>query len=250
MSQKKLDNTGVVILAAGRGSRLGCTDIPKVMLELAEKPVIGYTIETLEAMGFTPEQIVVVVGFKRDVVMDYFGDRVTYAIQHEQHGTAHAAFTGIEKLSNNIEDVLVLGGDDSAFYTAPSLQSFIDEHIANDVVLSLLTAEVTNPKGLGRVVRHENGDIEVIEKEYVTPEQKEIKEISTGTFCFDKQWFEDIFPRMPQLRKLGEYGLPTALAMARDEKKPHQVVQLDDSKEWFGINTPEQLEEAQKIKHK
>jgi bifunctional UDP-N-acetylglucosamine pyrophosphorylase / glucosamine-1-phosphate N-acetyltransferase len=153
-------------------------------------------------------------------------------------------------LSENIDNVLVLQGDDTAFYTGETLLNFVDKHINNKMILSLLTAEVEDPGQLGRVVRHENGGIEVIEKEYTTEEQKKIKEISTGTFCFDRNWFENMFLDMPKLRKLGEYALPTTLAMARENKQPHQVIKLKDSSEWFGVNTKEQLEEANNRKKK
>lgn len=239
---------GAVVLAAGKGTRLGCTDIPKVMLEIGDKPIVAYTVQTLESLGLTPAQIVLVVGFKKEKVMEYFGDRVTYAVQEQQQGTAHAAYVGMQALPEGVTHALVLGGDDSAFYTAPSLSEFVDACTSTDQTLCLLSAHVEDPAQLGRVVRYATGGVEVIEKEYVTPEQAKITEISTGTFCFDRAWFESIFPNMPQLRKIGEYGLPTALAMAREQKRPYSVVALKDSSEWFGINTPEELEMAKHIK--
>ena len=246
MSQVNLNNVGVVILAAGKGTRLNCTDRPKVMLEIGGKPIVSYIVNTLEKMGLSKEQIVLVVGFKKEIVEDYFGDKVSYAEQTELLGTAHAAFTGIKKLPENIENVLVLAGDDSAFYTAETLEKFMSNHILGGNKVSLLTAKVENPFQLGRIVRHENGDVEIIEKEYLTEEQEKINEISTGTFCFDRYWYEDMFPTMPKLRKLGEYGLPTALAMVRDKKEKYDIVILENPQEWFGINTLEQLEEAKK----
>ncbi len=248
MSHKNLSNIGVVIMAAGVGRRLGCVDIPKVMMEIGGKPIVSYVVETLERLGFTSEQICLVVGFQKEQVQDYFKDRVSCAVQEEQKGTAHAAMTGMQSLPDHITHVLVMGGDDGAFYRDESLLHFITQHVDSNMILSLLTAEIEKPAGFGRVVRHENGDIEVIEKEYTTPEQKEIKEVSTGTFCFDRRWFESMYPTMPPLRKLGEYGLPTALAVARDTEQPHQVVLLKDSGEWFGVNTQEQLERADRKK--
>jgi len=168
MSQVNLNNVGVVILAAGKGTRLNCTDRPKVMLEIGGKPIVSYIVNTLEKMGLSKEQIVLVVGFKKEIVEDYFGDKVSYAEQTELLGTAHAAFTGIKKLPENIENVLVLAGDDSAFYTAETLEKFMSNHILGGNKVSLLTAKVENPFQLGRIVRHENGDVEIIEKEYLT----------------------------------------------------------------------------------
>ncbi|MFH0857488.1 MAG: NTP transferase domain-containing protein, partial [Candidatus Magasanikbacteria bacterium] len=110
MSEINKSKIGVVILAAGRGTRLGCVDIPKVMMEIGEKPIVFYIVETLEKMGFSAEQICLVVGYQKEKVMEYFGKRVIYAFQEELLGTAHAAYTGIKMLPQYVEEVLVIGG--------------------------------------------------------------------------------------------------------------------------------------------
>lgn len=239
-------DVGVVILAAGKGTRLNCKDIPKVMLKIGGRAIVSYIIQTLFGMGFVKDHIAVVVGFQKEKVQEYFGDSFIYAHQVEQLGTAHAAYIGMKALPEVVKDVLVIGGDDSAFYTQEMLLDFIEKHKQSDVVLSLLTAEIENTPNVGRIVRHSNGVVEIIEKEYLTEEQKKIKEISTGTFCFDRAWFEEMFTTMPKLRKLGEYGLPTAVAMAREKQLPLQFVKLANPDEWFGVNTPEEFAEADK----
>lgn len=248
MSSKPISNIGAVILAAGKGTRLNCIDTPKVMLTIAGKPMIAYTVETLEALGFDPGHIRTVVGYCKEKIMEYLGSRVSYAVQEEQRGTAHAAYVGMRALPADIYTVLVLGGDDGMFYRPETLQRFVADHIASGAALSLLSAQAENPSQFGRIVRHTDGRVEIIEKEYLTDAQQQIREVSTGTFCFDRAWFERIFPSMPPLRKLGEYGLPTSLAMARDIGALHRVVKLSDSREWFGVNTPEELAEAQRRK--
>ncbi len=244
-----LHNVGVVVLAAGRGTRLKSVDTPKVMREIGARPMLDFTVETLEKTGFKPEQTCLVIGFQKEKVMEHFGKRVTYAVQSEQKGTAHAAFTGMVALPKNLRQVLVMGGDDSAFYKPETLKNLISGHIKSKAVLTLLTAKVGFPVSLGRIVRHENGDVEIIEKEYLTEEQKKLNEISTGTFVFDRDWFEKIYPTMPPMRKLGEYGLPTALAMARDQKKTYQIITLPNPAEWYGVNTMEELVEADRRKN-
>lgn len=249
MSNKPLSDVAAVVLAAGRGTRLGCTDRPKVMLELGDKPMIAHTVDTLQKLGLQKEQICLVVGFQKNKVREYFGDVVTYADQDEQLGTAHAAYRGMCVLPSYIKHVLVMGGDDSAFYTPQTLRKFIEEHLNNNMHLTLLSSEMLEPRNLGRVVRYPDGHIEVIEKENLTEEQKLLMEISTGTFMFNRAWFEEMFPTMPKIERLGEYGLPTAMTMVRNAGLPHQVVKLGNPKEWFGVNTPEEFEEAKKRKN-
>jgi len=246
LNQEKI---GAVILAAGKGTRLNCADKPKVMLEIGGEPVVSYIIETLKSVGFKKEQICVVVGFQKEKVMEYFGDTVSYAVQDDQNGTAHAAYTGMIALPKEIEQVLVLGGDDSAFYTEKTLLDFIKKHIESGAKLSLLSVELENPSRVGRIVRYPDKSIAIVEKEYWTEVEEKIKEISTGTFCFDRAWFEKMYLIMPMLRKLGEYALPAALAVARGEGAKYQVIKLENSDEWFGINTTEELKKAGELKN-
>lgn len=246
MQSSILNNVGAVVLAAGRGSRLNCVDKPKVMCEIGGRPIISYIITTLKKCGFTPENICLVVGFHKEKIEEYFGAEVNYVKQAELKGTAHAAYVGIQKLPRNVETALVINGDDSAFYSSATILDFLEKHRQNKAVVSVLSVELDDPATYGRIIKHDGGRVEIIEKEYLTEEQKKVKEISSGTFCFNRTWFETMFPGMPPLRKLGEYGLPTALAMANIEDQKVQVIKLKNNREWFGVNTPAELEEADK----
>lgn len=245
----KFENWGAVILAAGKGTRLNCVDMPKVMLTIGGKPIVEYILDTLTDLGFKKENIYLVVGFKRETVMEYFDGRAMYAVQEELKGTAHAAYTGMIKLPTNVNNVLVLNGDDSAFYTKETLNEFLGEHEKKRAVLSLLSVELEDPTLYGRIVRHSDGRVEIVEKEYLTDEQKKVCEVSTGTFCFNRKWFEEMFPVMPPMRKLGEYGLPAALSLANNAYLPIQVVKLKNNSEWFGVNTKSEFEEADRKKY-
>jgi bifunctional UDP-N-acetylglucosamine pyrophosphorylase/glucosamine-1-phosphate N-acetyltransferase len=240
----QLNNVGVVILSAGKGTRLCCTDKPKVMLEIGGKPIVSYIVNTLKEMGLEREQVCLVVGFCKEKVMEYFDGQTIYAEQKELLGTAHAAYTGMTALPPNIKQVLVMNGDDSAFYSKETLEKFINGHLQSGAVLSILTVEPQDPTMYGRIVREKNGVAHIVEKEYLTDEQKKINETSTGTFCFDRDWFESIFPTMPRMQKLNEFGLPTTLSVANEQGKKIQVIKLSDNNEWFGINTPAELEGA------
>lgn len=243
------NNVGVVILAAGQGTRLGSTDKPKVMLEIGGNPVVSYIVKTLEEVGFSKEQICLVVGFQKEVVQSYFGDRVSYAIQDEQLGTAHAAYVGSILFPSHIDTLLIIGGDDSAFYTKDTVSGFVAKHKTAGVTLSLLTTIVDNPGAIGRVIRDDqNAFLAVKEKEEISEEETLINEISTGTYCIDRAWYERMFPDMKQIEGLGEYGLNTAVVTAVREDQNVQAIVLDDGREWFGINTKEEWGEADRRK--
>ena len=224
---------GAVILAAGKGTRLGTSEIPKAMQEIGGKPIIEYSLMTLESMELCPENICIVVGYKKNMIIDYFKDRAIFAVQDELLGTGHAAFVGSKHLPESVDTVLILQGDDSAFYTQKTLTEFIRSHTdSGAVVLSLLSAEA-EASDAGKVVRHSNGDIELVEKENWTEEHIKITEINTNTLCLDRRWFEESFQHMPRIDTLGEYGLPTALNYARGNGFCYQLIRLQDSSEWF-----------------
>ena len=240
---------GVVILAAGQGKRLGCTDMPKVMCPIGGKPIIAYTVASLKELGFTKKNIRLVVGFAHEKVRTYFGEAVEYVFQAEQLGTAHAANLGVAALPPACQSVLVMGGDDSAFYTTKTLVQFMMEHEQSGATVSVLTATVADPSKLGRIVRDASGKCTaILEKEQVNEVSAAITEINTGTYCFDRKWFQEIFPTMSKIDGLGEYGLNRTVEMAFMAGKNVQVVRMENPEEWFGVNTLDELAEADRRK--
>jgi len=242
-------NFGVVILAAGHGKRLNCADLPKVLYKINERPIISYILEELEKGGISKSQICLVVGFREELVKEKIGPGYIYASQTERLGTAHAALTGEKNLPENFDNFLVLNGDDTAFYKFNSLAEFMESHISGGNDISLLTCEPADPQGLGRVIRAAGGEvIKIVEKESLTPELERIREISTGTFCFKRNWFKSHYADLKPIAGLGEYGLPSFVEIALLNKAKFTAVKLKNSDEWFGVNTPEQLAEADKKK--
>jgi len=249
--ENELKNFGIVILAAGQGKRLNCKDLPKVLYKINDRPIISYILGELEKAGIKKEQICLVVGFMADMVKNEIGPGYIYALQSERLGTAHAALTGEELLPDNFQHFLVLNGDDSAFYKFNSLQELIEMHLKNGNDMSILTCEPDDPQGLGRVVRGADGRVvQVVEKENMTPEMKLIKEINTNTFCFKRDWFKKHYLNLKPVPGLGEYGINTFVREATSSRAKFKALKLKDHSEWFGINTPEQLAEADQRKRK
>jgi len=244
-----LKNFGIVILAAGQGKRLNCADLPKVLYKINDRPIIRYILEELGKGGLSKEQICLVVGFRGEAVKQEFGQGYIYAMQNERLGTAHAALTGEEALPANFNNFLVINGDDSAFYKFNSLKELMVLHLTNDNDMSILTCEPDDPQGLGRVVRGDNGKVvTIVEKENMTPELEKIKEINTNTFCFKRVWFKKHYKNLKLIAGLGEYGLPSFVREALISSSKFSAVKLKDSREWFGVNTLEQLAEADRRK--
>jgi len=244
-----LKKFGIVILAAGQGKRLNCAELPKVLYKINERPIISYILEELGKNGIAKKQICLVVGFKAESVKEAMGKGYIYAMQTERLGTAHAALTGEEALPTDFNNFLVINGDDSAFYRFNSLKELIGMHLANDNDMSILTCEPDDPQGLGRVVRGADGRVvTVVEKENLTPEMKLLKEINTNTFCFKRGWFKKHYLNLKPVPGLGEYGINTFVEEATGSGARFNAIILKDSNEWFGINTPEQLAEADRRK--
>jgi len=239
-----LQNIGIVILAAGQGRRLGCIDVPKVLQKINKRPIVSYILETLEKNNIPKNQICIVVGFQKEKVKRLLGEGYIYAEQVELLGTAHAARTGEQKLPCNVKDFLILNGDDSAFYTFETLNGFIGAHIKNENDITLLTCEKDDAQG-GKIIRDDNGKaIAIREKENLLKGEEAIKEISTGTFCFNRAWFNKIYPSLKPITGLGELGLPSFVDEALANGSKFKAIRLEKSDEWLGINTLEQLREA------
>lgn len=247
--QDELKIFGLVILAAGHGKRLNCADLPKVLYKINERPIISYILAELASGGLVKEQICLVVGFKAELVKEKIGPGYIYTMQTERLGTAHATMIGEKALPANFNNLLVINGDDSAFYEFNSLAELMEFHLANDNDISILTCEPADPQGLGRVVRDEDGKVvSVVEKENMTPELEKIKEINTNTFCFKRDWFRRHYVNLKPIRGLGEYGLPSFVEEALSSGSKFNALKLKDSNEWFGVNTSEQLAEADRRK--
>lgn len=234
---------GVIILAAGKGTRMKSKKINKVALPIADKPMIVHTIELLEKMGI--KKIVVVVGFARNSVMNVLGQKVLFAIQEKRLGTAHALSRGLRVLPNGTKNILVLNGDDSAFYTKDLIKNLINKHIASKADFTLLTIEKDNPTGLGRVVKDSEGRVQaVIEDKDATEEQKKIKEINPGCYIFKVDFLNKYLAMVKKSPITNEYYLTSLIDIGIKNKQKVEAL-FAGKILWRGVNTGEELKEAE-----
>ncbi len=235
----------IVILAAGRGTRMQ-SDIPKVLHTLHGRPLIHHVLDAAEAMR--PREIVVIVGHGRDAVKAALKDRdVRFVTQTRQLGTGHAVARTRRQLAGRPGAVMVLSGD-VPLMRPSTLRGLYAQHRRRRAAASFLTAVVSEPGSLGRVLRDGRGRFTgIVEAREADPSQLEISEINAGVYVFRNDALFDGLKRIRRHADSGESYLPDVVKnLARDGEKVHTVV-LDDPDEAMGINTTGELLKAQEI---
>ncbi len=221
----------VVILAAGKGTRMK-SDKPKVLHEIAGKPMIGYVIDT--ARKLNPSKIIVVHGFGGEQLQkEIAASDITFVNQVDLLGTGHAVMQALPVISDD-DDVLVLYGD-SPLITCETLDSLIKETKQNS--LSILTANLSNPTGFGRIIRDEQGNfVKIVEQKDASAEELKINEINTGV-CYGsatifKQYLKDIDCNNNQK----EYYLVDLFSIALNHGVKVSTYTTENELESFGVN--------------
>jgi bifunctional UDP-N-acetylglucosamine pyrophosphorylase/glucosamine-1-phosphate N-acetyltransferase len=233
-----------IILAAGSGTRLNQgqpSEKPKVLFEILGRPMVAYTLDLLDKMGLA--DLVMVIGYKAEMVEEYFKGQVKFALQKERLGTAHAAKIGEQKTDPGVTHLLIIQGDDSAFYQKATIEKFMQE--ASQYKIGFTTVKLQNPAEFGRVVRNQKGEVSaIVEKEATTEEQKKIKEVNAATYFVERDWFNKNYASLePSKVGKGEIIMPDLIEVAFKQNEKVLGFEVDES-EWVGVNTPEELKKA------
>ncbi|OGM18310.1 hypothetical protein A2686_03075 [Candidatus Woesebacteria bacterium RIFCSPHIGHO2_01_FULL_38_10] len=236
-------NLTAVVLAAGRGIRMK-SDRQKVINEIAGKPMLSYTLSTLRRTGFG--RIIIVVGFQKDTVKDYFGNGCDYVFQPRSLGTGDALAKALKVIPTNRQSLVVLNGDDSAFYRPETLSRIIELHKKEKSTVTFTSLKISDPTGLGRVVRDRSYKfLRIVEEKEAKKEEKKIKEVNCGLYVFDISWLKGNVSRIEKSAS-GEYYIVDLVKIAVGQGKKVCVFNLKDQDQWMGVNTPEQLAYADK----
>jgi len=231
-----------IILAAGKGKRLN-SEAPKVILDIAEKPIVSYCVTNLRRSGFS--NITLVVGYRASDVIKEIGPTVNYAFQRTALGTGHAAWQGMKNLKSE-RTILVVNGDDSAFYKPETFAAVFQSHLESKAKLTFTSTILENPTGIGRLVRDINGTLlRIVEEKIASESEKKIKECNIGMYVFDRGWF---LKNIKKVKKgtVGEYYITDLIEIAVRQNDFINVFRLNDSRQWCGINTWDELEHANK----
>ncbi|MCJ7507643.1 MAG: sugar phosphate nucleotidyltransferase [candidate division Zixibacteria bacterium] len=234
----------VIILAAGKGKRMK-SDLPKVLHKIAGRPLIDYVIST--AREINPQRIIVVIGHKYQMVKEHLKDSdLGFVIQKEQLGTGHAVMQTENTLSDFDGTIVVLCGD-VPFLKAETIEKLIQEHHKARASATVLTTILDNPKGYGRIKRDGNNLVEkIVEEIDTTIEEKKLKEINSGIFCFESKLLFETLHQVDTNNKQREYYLTDVLKLMRDKNLPVAAVVCSCAFEVSGVNSIEQLKQMEK----
>ena len=181
----------------------------KVLHPVGGRSMIGHVLAAVGAME--PERVVAVVGTQREQVGAHIQELlpgVVLAVQETQDGTGHAVQVALEALGGAIGGTVVVATGDTPLLRGESLRAFAEEHDAAQRAVSILSGEVANPFGYGRIVRNAEGDVEgIVEEKDATPEQREIAEINSGILAFDGGFLAEALGRVGNDNAKGEYYL-------------------------------------------
>lgn len=241
-------NLATVIMAAGKGTRMKNSEKAKVMFEVCEIPMIEHVVRL--AYDIQSSRVIVIVGFKRESVIEHVSrvaPHVEYAVQEPQLGTGHAIKMTEPILRSYEGEVLVLSGDVPLLQES-TIENLIAHHHASGAVATILTADLDDPTGYGRVIRNENGYVEaIVEHRDASPEQLMVHEINSGIYIFSSKMLFDALHHITAHNAQNEYYLTDVFGYFWMHTMPVSALKAADHNEIRGINTIDQLVEAEMV---
>lgn len=239
-----MQNRYVVVLAAGQGTRMK-SKLFKVMHPVMGRPMVGHVVNA--AIDADASEVITITGHGAEVVRDYLGEKSQYVFQEEQLGTAHAVMQAKDLLEGKEGTTLVLSGD-TPLLRAETLQQLMAFHEEEEAKATILTALADDPFGYGRVIRTEDGLVsKVVEEKDASEDEKKVREINTGTYCFDNQALFQALEKVDNDNAQGEYYLPDVLEILKNDHEKVGAFQLDNMDEALGVNNRVALAEASRI---
>ncbi|MHC4758310.1 MAG: NTP transferase domain-containing protein, partial [Planctomycetota bacterium] len=241
-----MTETRAIILAAGISSRMN-TDTPKVLHKVAGRPMLQYVLDACKAAGI--DKTYVVIGYGADQVKQAFTNTcdITWVLQAEQLGTAHAVMCCADYLNDFTGNTLVLCGD-SPLIRPETLKTLINAHLESSSALTLATAVLDDPQGYGRIIRNPDGSLkQILEDKDCSPQQLQIKEVNPSYYIFDNKILFETLKKVKPENVQKEYYLTDALEIIISQGNNVTAIKALLPEEAMGANTKQQLEKLNQV---
>ena len=243
-------NTRVLILAGGKGSRMGAA-VPKAMVPVDGIPIIDRILSAVNESG-GDTRLAVVMGHDLEILQSYVGDRAEPVIQHEQRGTGHAVMVAQDAL-HPADQVVVFYGD-HPLYKAQTICALVENHQKNDAVITMTTVTLPDYDDwravyaqYGRILRNDSGAVRTIrEHALCTDEERACTEVNNGLYCFDAEWLWENIHRLSDANAKREFLLTDLIALAVDQGRGVETSPCP-MEEGIGVNTPEEVLLAEQV---
>jgi len=234
-----------LIMAAGKGTRMK-SDLAKVLHQINDRPMVHYVIDQAREVG--SEKVILIIGHqKEDVQKACRNMNVEFVFQEPQLGTGHAVMMAESFLKSYDGDVLVLSGDVPLLSTG-TIRDLVCAHQQARAITTLLTSELDDPSGYGRVIRDSSGRVvKIVEQKDASAEELKVKEINVGIYMFRPQELVAALKQINNNNAQGEYYLPDVVKLYVQQGKKVVAQLAANFDETRGINTIQQLKEAETI---
>lgn len=211
-----------IILAAGKGTRMK-SKVNKMLHPVMGQPMVNYSVEVATQAG--AEEIISILGVDAEMVQDYLGDRSQFAYQEEQLGTAHAVMQAADLLEGKEGTTLVICGD-TPLISNETIENLYNYHEQEGAKATILTAIADDPFSYGRVLRSEEGTVtKIVEQKDATEEEKQVREINTGTYCFDNKALFEALKQVDNDNAQDEYYLPDVIEILNAQAERFPLIQ-------------------------
>ena len=237
-----MKTTDIVILAAGKGTRMK-SQLPKVLHKLAGKPMLGHVLDAATTVGDSKK--IIVTGHGAEAVRALYSDpSISMVEQAEQLGTGHAVHMALPELREDAKVVILYG--DVPLITSDTISQMLDA--VDDKSIGLLTIQLNNPQGYGRIIRDADGQIEaIVEQKDANPEQLKVDEVNTGVMSLTAQQLAEWLPLINNNNAQGEYYLTDLISIARKAGYSINGIHPSSVAEVEGINNRQQLAALERV---
>ncbi|MBM7097936.1 bifunctional UDP-N-acetylglucosamine diphosphorylase/glucosamine-1-phosphate N-acetyltransferase GlmU [Bacillus sp. H-16] len=233
-----------VILAAGKGTRMK-SDLYKVLHPVCGKSMVQHVVDQLK--GCEVEKTIAVIGHGAELVKERLGADAEYVLQEEQLGTGHAVMQAESLLAGEKGTTVVLCGD-TPLLTQDTINALLQYHEEQGAKATVLTAIAEDPSGYGRVLRDADDAVKrIVEHKDANTEERSVKEINTGTYCFDNEALFEALTHVNNDNVQGEYYLPDVIEILQKQGELIAAYQTPDFDETMGVNDRVALSRAEQV---